>query len=574
MTSPVAVIASGHMVDQPDRSTPRFPQEQVPRVRAEVAATLREWRVGPGTTVVTGGARGADLIVAEEASVLGARVVLCLALPAAELRARSVDLPGTDWGERFDRMLAVAEVHAPDPGASHNGSDAFAQANERIVAIATALEPAPHAIVVWNGGVGDGAGGTLDLVRRLGFDGPNPRIRVVDPTPRRYEARQRAAGPKRMLSLDGGGLRGVLSLEILAAIERQLRDRYGRPDLVLSDYFDHFAGTSTGAIIATALALGTSVDELRRRYEKLAMLVFTKRFLPFRFRSLYVDRPLRRELGEFFGTDRRLGDPDMRALLLIVMHNTVTDSPWVLSNCTQARYNRADRNLHTPPDRNLDIELVRLVRASTAAPVFFPPEELQVGRHRFLFQDGGITPFNNPALLQFLLATIPEYGLGWPVGEDRLLIVSVGTGSYAAIHPGLRGGRVHLAFNARNLPAVFMNGSAVSQDLLCRSFGRCRFGGPLDREVGARTAPEATGVGGQNMFTYLRYDADLSDEALAEVGITDRRGRQRVRKLDAVDQVPVLQRIGRQVATRVDLGTHFEGFLESRDEHSRTGDGA
>ena len=120
------------------------------------------------------------------------------------------------------------------------------------------------------------------------------------------------------------------------------------------------------------------------------------------------------------------------------MHNTVTDSPWMLSNCTRAKYNRADRNLLSSPDRNLDIPLAPLIRASTAAPIYFAPEELHVSQHRFLFQDGGVTPFNNPALLLFLMATLPEYGLRWETGEDRLLIVSVGTGSSAATHPGLR----------------------------------------------------------------------------------------------------------------------------------------
>jgi uncharacterized protein len=561
MAPPAVVLASGHLIDAPGRTPPRFPPEEVPRVTAQVRQALEQWGVTADTTVITGGARGADLVVAEEALTRGARIVVCLALPQEEFEQRSVALPGSDWADRFRRLLNAAEVrHLTDQPGVTAGDDVFARTNRWMVEMATTLDPNPHAVVVWDGKQGDGPGGTRDLVHRLGVDRPDPRICVIDPTPRAYEERQAIGRPKRLLSIDGGGLRGALSLEILAAIEAGLRDRRSQPDLVLADYFDYVAGTSTGAIIAAALALGQPVDDIRRRYESLGHKVFAKRFLPMRLRSLYQDAPLRKELDDFFGPRRSLGDPELRTLLLVVMHNTVTDSPWPLSNCTLAKYNRADRNLISPPDRNLDIPLAPLVRASTAAPIYFEPQKLQVGRQEFLFQDGGVTPFNNPALLLFLMATLPEYGLRWPVGEDQLLLVSVGTGSAAAVHPRLRPGKATLAFNARNLPAVFMNGASVTQDLLCRSLGRCRAGRQIDREFGARL--DATGVSGDNLFTYVRYDADLSDEALQNLGVTDPNQRQRVRKLDAVNEVPLLQQLGRHAATSVDLDRHFAGFLQ------------
>ena len=528
---------------------------------ALVQQALDGWDVGTGTTVVTGGARGADLIIAEQGLARGAKIVVCLALPQQEFERRSVELPDSDWVDRFRRVLKAADVrHLSDHAGKIPGDDVFARANRWMVEVATALDPKPHAVIVWDGKQGDGPGGTRDLVRRLGVDRPDQRICVIDPTPRAYEARQVIERPKRLLSMDGGGLRGALSLEILAAIETGLRDRYGRPGLVLADYFDYIAGTSTGAIIAAALALGQPVDEVRRRYESLGRKVFAKRFLPMQLRSRYKDEPLRKELDDFFGPHRTLGDPELRTLMLVVMHNTVTDSPWPLSNCTLAKYNRADRNLISPPDRNLDIPLAPLVRASTAAPIYFEPQTLQIGRNEFLFQDGGVTPFNNPALLLFLMATLPEYGLRWPVGADQLLLVSVGTGSAAAVHPKLRSGKVTLAFNARNLPPVFMNGASVSQDLLCRSLGRCRAGRQIDREFGARL--DAAGVSGDSMFSYVRYDADLSDEALKAFGVDDPKRRKGVRKLDAVKEVPLLQELGRHAAADVDLDRHFAGFLQ------------
>jgi hypothetical protein len=549
------VVVSGHMVDAPDRPRPRFPPDQVPRVTNAIRQALDQWKVGPETTVITGGARGADVIGAEEARRRGARVRLVLALPPEKFEQRSIALPGTDWLARFRAMLEDADVEVLDAGA---GSDVFARTNARIVELARELDPEPRAIVVWNGGNSDGPGGTRDFITRLGYDRPNERVRVIDPTRRAYEARQAANGPKKLLALDGGGIRGTLTLEVLAALESKLRERYG-PGCVLSDFFDYIGGTSTGAIIAAALALGQPVGDIRRKYETLARRVFKKRFLPLQLRSLYRDGPLRRELVEFFGADRTLGDPELRSLLLIVLHNAVSDSPWPLSNCTQARYNRADRYLGALPDRNLDLPLATLIRGSTAAPVYFPPEELSVGKHRFLFQDGGVTPFNNPALLMFLMATLPEYGLGWPVGEAALLLVSIGTGSSAAAHPGLLARRVWVGFHAKNLPSVFTNGASVGQDLICRSLGRTRAGDPIDLEFGDRV--DVTGIGGASHFTYLRYNADLSSRALERAGITKPHEQEGLRELDSVAYIPQLQRLGQRIGATIELERHFAGFL-------------
>ena len=75
-----------------------------------------------------------------------------------------------------------------------------------------------------------------------------------------------APGPKRILALDGGGVRGVVALAFLKEIERTLAAQAGRP-VRLCDHFDLIGGTSTGAIIAAGLALGHSVDELIDFYQ-------------------------------------------------------------------------------------------------------------------------------------------------------------------------------------------------------------------------------------------------------------------------------------------------------------------
>ena len=67
----------------------------------------------------------------------------------------------------------------------------------------------------------------------------------------------RSPGPKRILSLDGGGVRGIATLAYLKKLEDLLRERHGgRADFRLCHYFDLIAGTSTGSIIAAAMAQG------------------------------------------------------------------------------------------------------------------------------------------------------------------------------------------------------------------------------------------------------------------------------------------------------------------------------
>src|SRR6516225_3426034 len=76
-------------------------------------------------------------------------------------------------------------------------------------------------------------------------------------------------GPKRLLALDGGGVRGAVTVAFLERIEQLLREHHGR-EIRLGDYFDLVGGTSTGAIIAGALALGYRTAQVRDFYMRLA----------------------------------------------------------------------------------------------------------------------------------------------------------------------------------------------------------------------------------------------------------------------------------------------------------------
>jgi len=227
--------------------------------------------------------------------------------------------------------------------------------------------------------------------------------------------------PRKMLSLDGGGIRGVLTLGALEAIERTV----GKP---LHEYFDYIAGTSTGAIIAAGLACGEPIARLRQFYFDFGPAMFEKRFLLERYQSLYRKDALTEQLQQVFGKTTTLSSERLKTLLLVVTRNWTTDSPWPISSNPKARYNESSRR-----DCNLQIPLWQLVRASTAAPVYFPPEVLQWDKDdpakSFVFVDGGVTPYNNPAFLLYRMATLPHFGLNWKASERDLLLISVGTGS-------------------------------------------------------------------------------------------------------------------------------------------------
>jgi uncharacterized protein len=74
------------------------------------------------------------------------------------------------------------------------------------------------------------------------------------------------SGRKKLLAIDGGGIRGVLALEILEKIENPLRPKAINTTFRLAHYFDYIAGTSTGGIIAAGLSMGMSVSEIKNFY--------------------------------------------------------------------------------------------------------------------------------------------------------------------------------------------------------------------------------------------------------------------------------------------------------------------
>lgn len=385
------------------------------------------------------------------------------------------------------------------------------------------------------------------------------------------QARILAPGPKRILSCDGGGIRGMISVEILAEIESLFRSASGNPDARLNQFFDFVCGTSTGAIIAACISAGMSTGQIRRFYEDSGQDMFDKASILKRLKFNYDAEPLARTLQKALNAAlgrpeekpwAELGDPGLKSVLMMVMRNHSTDSPWFVSNNPLAKYNKPDR-----PDCNLRLPLWQLVRASTAAPTYFPPEVVTLGEgssdpYNFIFVDGGVTTYNNPAYMAFQMATAAPYRMNWKTGERELLIVSVGTGKAPSVALDVQAEDMDLLYHARTVPDALMNAATDGWDLACRTLGRCLAGDPIDREVGTMvmTDPGASTSTGPKLFTYVRYNALLTRLGLDALGLRDVHP-DKVRKLDAVDNMPQLKRIGQACAAAQVRASHFEGFM-------------
>jgi len=384
--------------------------------------------------------------------------------------------------------------------------------------------------------------------------------------------RMQSAGPKKILACDGGGILGLMSVEILAKLEADLRARFNKPGLVLADYFDFVCGTSTGAIIASCIATGMSTEQIRKFYVDSGQQMFDKASLLKRLRYSYNDEPLakklRTELDKALNhaataaePNATLGDAQLRTLLMMVMRNVTTDSPWPVSNNPLAKYNDTARD-----DCNLKLPLWQLVRASTAAPTFFPPEVVTFGedkakQYQFIFVDGGVTTYNNPAFLAFQMVTAAPYKISWPTGSDKLLIVSIGTGSTAKARPDVDADDLWLLDNAKNLPGALMNAASAGWDMACRVLGDCRFGPPIDREICDMVPTEAVPVTSTvpKQFAYVRYDPDVSQAGLNALGLADIKAEQ-VQVMDSVKHMPQIQRVGTTYAAKHVSLDHLRGF--------------
>lgn len=211
----------------------------------------------------------------------------------------------------------------------------------------------------------------------------------------------------KILSIDGGGIRGVYSAHILKRIEEEF-------DLKLHDYFDLIAGTSTGSIIAGGIACNIPIQEIENLYIEKGNDIFTKRknrlipFLPClgAFISTYSANPLKKILDEKF-SDKKLKDVDKK---LIIPSTDVYNGDVFI----------AKSNYHKDFVRDLNIKVADAILGSCSAPMYFDPHP--VGS--YLLADGGLWA-NNPSLIAMIDAI-----KRCDETLANIKILSIGTGLY------------------------------------------------------------------------------------------------------------------------------------------------
>lgn len=362
-------------------------------------------------------------------------------------------------------------------------------------------------------------------------------------------------GPKRILSLDGGGVRGAITLAFLERLEEVLGEIEGRP-VRLGDWFDLIGGTSTGAIIATALSLGYSAREVRDFYMTLGPKVFGKArsWLMF-WRAKFDSAVLAAELERVIG-DQTFDSERLRTGLCILTKRVDTGSSWIIMNNPRSKF------WDTPADAsfigNRGLPLAKVVRASTAAPHFFDPELIDIadGVAPGLFVDGGLTPHNNPALMLFLLSALPQYGLQWSIGPEQLMIVSVGTGRFRptlTAEGARRIGPLGLAF--KTMAAQIAESQQLTLTLMSW-LGETATSWPINSEIGSvAETPPPFGT----LFRFLRYDLMLDQTWLNDTlgaGLSEDQV-QTLRLMDEADNIPTGYELGRRAAALQIRPEHF-----------------
>ncbi len=220
---------------------------------------------------------------------------------------------------------------------------------------------------------------------------------------------------RHILALDGGGVRGILTLHMLAAFEERLGIR-------ASEAFDFFAGTSTGGIIAALLAFARmSAADILDLYGRMIGRVFRKSFSSSRFGRL-ISRRMYDGSSAIAELDARLGGlrlqdlagrPGKRQAIMLTTHDLIRNEELFLSSYP---FRSGKKN----------IALDWAVRDAVAATAFSAPWYFGPWSGRYI--DGGTTVFNTPARQAALEAL--DYCADPPFEPGKTVLWSFGTGSF------------------------------------------------------------------------------------------------------------------------------------------------
>jgi len=324
---------------------------------------------------------------------------------------------------------------------------------------------------------------------------------------------------KTILSIDGGGVRGIIPLACLIQLEAQ----EGKP---CKEIFNMIAGTSTGAVIAAGLAIGVSARGLLALYRNLAESAFQA--LPFwkiaanlgnhRYSNEFISRTLSE-----IGADRELNS--LPVDILITGKNTATSRTDFF-----VRDNPGNASLWGR------LSLRDSVLASIAAPTYFPAHSAELGGVQHTWVDGGVGVAGNPCY-QAAVEAIHYSAGAYPPGDTRLL--SFGTGS--SPHP----------VNPKR--ASFLQ------------WAEWVFIEMLEDAAEWQTFITKLEYGGTGRIDFRRYNLDLAPDVLDELGVKLPPGTDLTRiGIDSLWAIELLVEIGRAFAQRIDFEDPEGLILRSR----------
>jgi hypothetical protein len=276
----------------------------------------------------------------------------------------------------------------------------------------------------------------------------------------------------------------------------------------LAHYFDLIVGTSTGSIIATGLAMGMSVNEVKTHYFRMAPDVFKAPKGLGILRARFDATALERHLRSVFGT-MTLGSDRLETGLMICCKRIDTGSPWVLTNNPASKYWGSEEDSFKP---NRDYEIRMLIRASTAAPYYFDPALIVINeggkfpRQVGLFVDGAMGGHNTPTVQALLTATLPAYGFGWALAFDKMLMISLGTGWWRMRHNAASFMRKSNLLKARDVAAGMVQDSSLSALMVMQALSEPRKPWTINSEIGDQ-AGESLTMG--ESLVFQRFDASL-----------------------------------------------------------------
>ncbi|AEF99999.1 hypothetical protein [Methylomonas methanica] len=166
------LLFSGHMIDAPRRTAPRFPPEKAGLAVQCIAEKLDEFHAGQGDLAITQGANGGDILFAEACLQRNVKLQLLQPFAEAEFIENSVTPGNADWLPRYQniaRQLSGPPLAAPaELGPLPPNMNAYERCNLWLLASGLAYGPEKLVFIcLWDGGGGDGPGGTAHMVAEV-----------------------------------------------------------------------------------------------------------------------------------------------------------------------------------------------------------------------------------------------------------------------------------------------------------------------------------------------------------------------------------------------------------------------